>query len=89
MSAKHTPGPWKKERGIGPLFEATETGGASCVAVLGDEWFVYSSSLKFEDPEKDASLIAAAPTMYDYLKKRADDGDVEAASILEVIHASS
>lgn len=35
-----------------------------------------------------ARLIAASPTMYDYVQKRADAGDVEAVAILEGIHAS-
>lgn len=36
-----------------------------------------------------ARLIAAAPTMAEYIGKRASDGDVEASKIWEAINASS
>jgi hypothetical protein len=36
---------------------------------------------------KNANLIAAAPTMREYISKRAASGDVEAAQILDSIHA--
>lgn len=37
----------------------------------------------------DAALIAAAPTMYQYIKKRADSGCVEATRILEVTNGAA
>ena len=36
-----------------------------------------------------ARLIAAAPTMHDYITKRADAGDHEAKQILESVNAGS
>uniref|UniRef100_UPI001304B532 hypothetical protein n=1 Tax=Novosphingobium sp. HII-3 TaxID=2075565 RepID=UPI001304B532 len=38
--------------------------------------------------EADARLIAASPTMYDYIAKRAQGGDQEASDIMEAINAS-
>jgi hypothetical protein len=35
-----------------------------------------------------ARLIAASPTMFDYVKRRADEGDAEAISIVENINAA-
>lgn len=39
------------------------------------------------DNAANARLIAAAPTMADYIAKRAATGDAEAAAIMESIHA--
>lgn len=35
-----------------------------------------------------ARLIAASPTMHDYIARRAAGGDTEAAAILEAVHGS-
>jgi hypothetical protein len=36
-----------------------------------------------------ARLIAASPTMAKYIQRKADEGDLEAAKIMETIHARS
>jgi hypothetical protein len=36
----------------------------------------------------DANLIAAAPTMADYIQRKADEGDAEAARIMEAVHGN-
>jgi hypothetical protein len=36
-----------------------------------------------------ARLIAASPTMAEYIQRKADEGDEEAARIMETIHARS
>jgi len=42
-----------------------------------------------EELRANAALIAAAPTMYQYIKKRADSGCVEATRILEVTNGAA
>ena len=53
MSAKHTPGPWKIERGYGTIIKSI----GPCVP---DE---YAGSAWLEVSEADARLIAAAPEL--------------------------
>ena len=67
-----TPGPWR----IG----AIESGMVAIDGANGEEvtGFVF---------REDGRLIAAAPTMHEYIAKRADAGDNEAKQILESINA--
>lgn len=81
-----TPGPWEAER-----FSLTPGGvegwtirapnGRGWVADLNPPDGIYSGNIP-EDQEANARLIAAAPTMCDYIRKRAELGDSEAAGIL-------
>lgn len=41
------------------------------------------------DSPANARLIAACPEMASYIQQKADEGDAEAARIMEVIHAGS
>ncbi len=40
-----------------------------------------------EECEANARLIASSPTMAAYIQRKADEGDLEAAQIMEAIHA--
>lgn len=75
----HTPGPWLK---------------SGCIVLSNDEdrgmRFAIAERVRgrnAEDQEANARLIAASPTMYDYLVERAQSGDARAASIVEAINA--
>ena len=62
MSAKHTPGPWKIERGYSTIIKSI----GPCVP---DE---YAGSAWLEVSESDARLIAAAPDLLDELRECRD-----------------
>ena len=87
---KHTPGPW-----LVSLDGFARKGWAACPTV-----YACDSDLRYiafcnddmtvgepTDNEANARLIAAAPTMHEYIAKRADAGDNEAKQILESINA--
>lgn len=44
---------------------------------------------QFAEAEANAALIAASPTMHEYIERKANEGDQEAQRILEEIDASS
>lgn len=79
----HTKGPWRVE-------EDDQYNGEWLVRD-GDDWYVcrcftdpgFTSDDEDATAEANARLIAASPTMRDYIQKRADAGDAEAAKILE------
>lgn len=75
----HTAGPW--------LIERKQARGNWLTDLDGE--YVAMVCLRNSEPEEDANarLIAAGPTMYDYIAKRADAGDGEAAEIVRGIHA--
>lgn len=93
MSSKHTPGPWEVSHG----------GHGSPHGFVIDEYFVLNRTVADDvaiaadivDPatqmpsEANARLIAAAPTMYDFVQHAADHGDANAKAILEAIHGRS
>jgi hypothetical protein len=68
----HTPGPWHwtKARTLQHLQNDVH----SCFAGV--------SMPNKSEYEADARLIAACPTMYDYIAKKAEGGDAEAQSII-------
>jgi hypothetical protein len=72
MSA-HTPGPWQTR-----FIKAEQC----IVADVGTGSVVLARQVKGAD----ARLIAAAPTMFDYVSARAVAGDSEAQRILEAIN---
>ena len=47
------------------------------------------ASVHWRNREANARVIAAAPTMFDYIAARASSGDTEAAMIIETIHVNS
>lgn len=84
MSAT-TPGPWFVERG-----QATAR---RQVAELVDgrtglaRWCIVHDGKRDGDAEADARLIAASPTMADYIRSKAGHGEAEAVRIVETIDA--
>lgn len=90
MSAKHTSGPWTVGNlecsGLGKYAQIVSNGQfADIVARVCVEHKANFDLNKCG--QANARLIAAAPTMAEYIKRRADAGDVEATTILEAIHA--
>ena len=80
-----TPGPWVVVGRLTKYVEARLVGGliqevAACGPTMADEGYG-------QQQEANARLIAAAPTMHEYIAKRADAGDNEAKQILESINA--
>jgi len=79
--SKHTPGPW---RALFSSYAAPE--------IVGNERRVamalYEGGSEDREVQHNAHLIAAVPTMYDYIMSRADAGDVDALRILEAIAAA-
>ena len=83
--SKHTPGPWAVVGNRTKYVEARLISGliqevAACGPTMADEGYG-------QQQEANARLIAAAPTMHEYIAKRADAGDNEAKQILESINA--
>ena len=86
MQTQHTPGPWFITGGATRYIEARIGDGliqevAACGPTMAD--------VRGYDQQQEANarLIAAAPTMHEYIAKRADAGDNEAKQILESINA--
>lgn len=75
---KHTAGPWEVQ---GNNIVATK--GNVDVAVI-----CYSGEHFTGEDKANARLIAAAPTMYEFIAKVSADGSVEAKAILESINVS-
>ena len=83
--SKHTPGPWVvvgsrtkyvEARLVGSLMQEV----AACGPTLADEGYG-------QQQEANARLIAAAPTMYEYIASSASNGCAEARKIMEAINA--
>ena len=80
MSA-HTPGPWTYDSESSP----TEFEPERVRYVVDANTIVVAQSVQ---TLADARLIAAAPTMHDYIATRAADSDAEAIAILENINGN-
>ena len=87
QKAAHTPGPWLIE------WNAAQGGEGHYITDSKDMGeFSRIAAVLFNDDadgetRANARLIAASPTMYDYLVERAQSGDARAASIVEAINA--
>ena len=87
QKAAHTPAPWLIE------WNAAQGGDGHYITDSKDmgELSRIAAVLFHDDAEGEtranARLIAASPTMYDYLVERAQSGDARAASIMEAINA--
>ena len=75
----HTPGPWKITK-----CRAGKNGTALSIwRNNGDEKNTGFKTIAMNvHHEPDARLIAACPTMYEYIIKKANEGDAEAARIV-------
>jgi hypothetical protein len=82
---KHTKGPWTADR--------RGAQGVANYTVIGTPANFHTEIARvyhgdrFANGEANARLIAAAPTMREYIARRAADGDAAARSILEAIDA--
>lgn len=91
MMNKHTPGPW--------LLRTAPTSAGLCHIVSAADWrgaFIYGDGIrkgvddalpKAQELAANARLIAAAPTMYEYIASSASNGCTEARKIMEAINA--
>jgi hypothetical protein len=75
------------EKKVSPWFIRAEYGNRAefCYhAIMQDHSFVASTwgGTEFKESERVAKLIAASPTMYAYIQKRASEGDKEAQQII-------
>ena len=98
QKSAHTPGPWSLTtvptsagscHQIGP-FPTRRPDGAptfACVYADGIRIGIDDGLPRAIELAANAHLIAASPTMYDYLVERAQSGDARAASIVEAINA--
>lgn len=79
----HTPGPWH--------LWSSKDGGFTISAGYQDEAVICQRSdwdHRATESVDNGRLIAACPTMYEYIKQRAEQGDEKASSILGEIHAA-
>ena len=87
QKAAHTPAPWRIEWNTAQggeghyITDSNDMGELSRIAAV-----LFHDDADGET-RANARLIAASPTMYDYLVERAQSGDARAASIVEAINA--
>ena len=91
MPHSFTPGPW--------LFRTAPTSAGLCHIVSAADWrgaFIYGDGIrigvddalpKAQELAANARLIAAAPTMYEFIVSSASNGCAEARKIMEAINA--
>lgn len=87
MQDKHTPGPWEAMGNWvrSPMHQPEGLPRGVQIAECRDGYFLPHTP----EAKANARLIAAAPSMYDYLRRKAADGCREAQEIMEVINANS
>jgi hypothetical protein len=80
---------WKvdSEPRTGGLLITDNRGGVATVTQR-DPHPVNGNGVTWDECAERARLIAAAPTMYDFIAQKAASGDADASAILEAIHAS-
>ena len=85
-----TKGPWERRKAMN--FDVWASRGGLIATVFPDcHYTIYSGyvdAAAVTEAEANARLIAAAPTMAEYVWKRAEAGDAEAVAIWEKINAS-
>ena len=85
-----TPGPWTVERGsfgVGRYIAGPD--GVAIARMASNTTPEMMSRERAGIHEANARLIAAAPRMYDFVRRAADAGDTEALAILEAAHGRS
>ena len=91
--AKHTPGPWNWGAAYGHHSVAITTDSGRVIGTVRDTeqrgldshgMHVWEQT---EEGRANARLVSLAPTMYEYIRARAEAGDSEAAAILEAARA--
>lgn len=89
---KFTPGPWsfyeRDNKDSSIPYAVIIPYQRSCLPIADvtnqNEVEVCGNPIK-EQREANAKLIAAAPTMYEYISKKADEGDVDAINLIKQI----
>ena len=87
QKAAHTPAPWLIEWNAAQGGEGHYITDSKDMAELSRIAAVLFHDDADGETRANARLIAASPTMYDYLVERAQSGDARAASIVEAINA--
>ena len=87
QKAAHTPGPWLIEWNAAQGGEGHYITDSKDMVELSRIAAVLFHDDAVGETRANARLIAASPTMYDYLVERAQSGDARAASIVEAINA--
>ena len=87
QKAAHTPAPWQIEWNVAQGGEGHYITDSKDMAELSRIAAVLFHDDADGETRANARLIAASPTMYDYLVERAQSGDARAASIVEDINA--
>lgn len=87
MQDKHTPGPWEATGNLvrSPMHQPEGLPRGVQIVECRDGYFLPHT----EEAKANARLIAAAPSMYDYVRRKAGAGCREAQGIMEVINANS
>lgn len=81
---QHTPGPWTWGKDNCGLYGSGDDNEVLTYERHEGMWLSYGDS-----QEANGRLIAAAPTMYSYIKQRSEQGDVEATAIMGAIYADT
>lgn len=80
---KHTSGPWQLlQVGDRPKLCPAAADNTSILTIVEEDGVKFAAVFD----EYDARLIAAAPTMAEYISGREAAGDAEAKAIMEAIH---
>ena len=87
QKAAHTPAPWQIEWNVAQCGAGHYITDSKDMAELSRIAAVLFHDDADGETRANARLIAASPTMYDYLVERAQSGDARAASIVEAINA--
>lgn len=80
MSTQHTPRPWLVKPVAAPMSHNGDIGIVTAKGAL-----IAVALLERGRAAANARLIAASPLMYEYIAKRAKEGDDDAASIIAAI----
>ena len=87
QKAAHTPAPWLIEWNAAQGGEGHYITDSKDMGELSRIAMVLFHDDADGETRANARLLAASPTMYDYLVERAQSGDARAASIVEAINA--
>lgn len=81
MMSNSTPGPWSLAWEDGKYGVVGSTTEGKLVCLVGNN----PDDGKNDERKANATLIAAAPTMYEYVLRKAKEGDTDAAKIIDSI----
>jgi hypothetical protein len=84
--AKHTPGPWTQKGHSVFIFNKSGHNRVAISVNTGCRCGCEEPAL-IEELEADARLIAESPTMFEYITKKAKEGDDEAKQIVDKVNA--